>query len=114
MQRFVRDTTIARKVKNLHKHRCQLCGERITLPDGRLYSEAHHIRPLKKPYDGRDNPDNILCVCPNHHVQLDYACIRLDPKKLRQHQSHKVSLEHIDTTTHVARRSPKMIGKFEA
>jgi predicted restriction endonuclease len=62
----------------LHEYRCQICGKRIALPDGGFYAEAHHIRPLGSPHNGPDHVGNILCVCPNHHVALDYLCLRLD------------------------------------
>lgn len=88
--RIVRDTGIARTVKHIHKFRCQICGQRIELPDGRFYAEAHHIRPLGKPHDGDDVLENILCVCPNHHAQLDYLAIRLDRKQLRIVPKHNV------------------------
>ncbi len=30
-----------------------------------------HIRPLRRPHDGPDDESNILCLCPNHHVEID-------------------------------------------
>lgn len=74
--RILRDTQIARKVKEENRHKCQLCGKSIELADGRAYAEAHHVKPLSQ--GGPDSRDNIICVCPNHHVKLDYYAIRLD------------------------------------
>ena len=76
--RILRDTALARKAKELHQYKCQICGQALTLADNTLYAEAHHIRPLGKPHDGPDVPGNILCVCPNDHVLLDYGAIKLD------------------------------------
>jgi hypothetical protein len=96
IQRIIRDTQLAANIKRLHEYRCQICGERIALPDGRFYAEAHHIRPLGSPYDGPDSEENILCVCPNHHVALDYGCFRIEKAKLRTRPDHRISDEHID------------------
>jgi len=95
-QRIVRDTQLALGVKRLHGYRCQICGETIALPDGRSYAEAHHIRPLGKPHNGPDRTDNILCVCPNHHVGLDMGCFRIKKAKLRTCPGHRISNEHVD------------------
>lgn len=70
VQRVVRDTQLAKDVKRLYGHRCQVCGEVIEGPAG-PYAEAAHIRPLGRPHDGPDSVDNILCLCPNHHVMFD-------------------------------------------
>jgi hypothetical protein len=96
IQRIIRDTQLAADIKRLHEYRCQICGERIALPDGRFYAEAHHIRPLGSPHDGPDSEENILCVCPNHHVALDYGCFRIEKAKLRTCPDHTISDEHID------------------
>ena len=93
--RIVRDTGIARTVKQLHKFRCQICDERIKMPDGRYYAEAHHIRPLGKSHKGGDVIENIICVCPNHHAELDYLAKRLDRNKLRLIFAHNVDIAAI-------------------
>lgn len=71
--RILRDTNLARRVKLLHGFQCQLCGYSIVLPDGSRYAEAHHIRPLGDPHRGPDVIENIVCLCPNHHIELDYG-----------------------------------------
>jgi putative restriction endonuclease len=68
--RIVRDTEVARGVKRKHQHLCQVCGSRIDTPAG-PYAEAAHIRPLGRPHNGPDIAENILCLCPNHHVMFD-------------------------------------------
>jgi putative restriction endonuclease len=68
--RVVRDTAVARWVKELHNYTCQVCGARLKRPGG-PYAEGAHIRPLGTPHNGPDTADNILCLCPNHHLLFD-------------------------------------------
>src|ERR671916_95862 len=70
--RIVRDTAQARRIKELHDYRCQMCGTRLEGLAG-PYAEAAHIRPLGTPHDGPDTLDNLLCLCPNHHVLFDHG-----------------------------------------
>lgn len=74
VSRIIRDTAQARAVKALYDHRCQMCGTRLECPAG-PYSEAAHIRPLGAPHNGPDTKDNILCLCPNHHVLFDNSAV---------------------------------------
>lgn len=74
--RIVRDTAQARRIKELYEHQCQICGVRLAGTAG-PYAEAAHIRPLGAPHAGPDTADNILCLCPNHHVLLDYGGIAI-------------------------------------
>src|SRR5690606_9954482 len=80
--RVLRDTALARRIKADMDHTCQICGCRIILGDGSPYAEAHHVKPLGGPHNGPDHPGNIVCVCPNCHVKLDYGAIAADPLKL--------------------------------
>ncbi len=80
--RILRDTALARAAKESHQYRCQICGQTLLLGGKTPYAEAHHIKPLGKPHDGPDVPGNILCVCPNDHVLLDYGAIKLDETRL--------------------------------
>ena len=68
--RIVRDTKISRAIKKLYKYRCQVCGISI-VAKSTPYAEGAHIKPIGRPHDGDDSTDNILCLCPNHHVMLD-------------------------------------------
>ena len=72
VQRIVRDTLQARQIKELYEYSCQVCDTRLESSAG-PYAEAAHIRPLGSPHHGSDTADNILCLCPNHHVLLDYG-----------------------------------------
>lgn len=72
LYRLVRDSAAATRVKSLHDFRCQVCGTRIETAAG-YYAEAAHIVPLGRGYDGPDDADNLLCLCPNDHVRFDYG-----------------------------------------
>jgi predicted restriction endonuclease len=96
INRIVRDTDCAQKIKILHDYRCQLCGETLLLSNGVKYAEAHHIMPLGGGHNGPDTKDNILCVCPNHHVQLDYKSIPIDARNIRTKQGHTLNQSYID------------------
>jgi len=78
--RVLRDTALARRIKADNDYKCQICGERILLGKNNPYAEAHHIKPLGSPHDGPDHLGNIVCVCPNCHVKLDYGSIEIDQK----------------------------------
>ena len=93
--RILRDTELARKIKALHKNICQVCGETILLRNGETYSEAHHIKPLGKPHNGPDIAENIIILCPNHHVLFDYCAISLEADSLRSVQGHVIGSAYI-------------------
>ncbi|MEV0281728.1 YDG/SRA domain-containing protein [Streptomyces sp. NPDC050610] len=106
-QRIVRSTEVANHVKQLHDHTCQVCGTRIETPTG-AYSEAAHIRPLGRPHDGPDRTNNVLCLCPNHHVAFDFGMITIDSNRrviehgsahhgyvLREHPQHLIDDRHL-------------------
>ncbi len=74
---LVRDTAVTLEVKRLHDFHCQVCGIRLEVQDCssaegthiRPYAEGAHIHPLGR--NGPDRRDNVLCLCPNHHVLFD-------------------------------------------
>ncbi len=74
VQRVVRSTATANLVKRMHDYTCQVCGIRLQGATGG-YAEAAHIRPLEPPHDGPDAVENVLCLCPNHHVLLDQGML---------------------------------------
>jgi len=76
--RVLRDTALARRIKTDNDYKCQICRERILLGTDNPYAEAHHVKPLGSPHDGPDHLGNIVCVCPNCHVKLDYGTIKID------------------------------------
>jgi len=100
--RIVRDNKLSRKIKRLYNYTCQVCGIRIDL-NGVGYAEAAHIKPLGRPHNGSDDPGNLLCLCPNHHVMFDKKCFTINPDfslvgingKLHIHKSHIINKENI-------------------
>jgi len=95
INRIIRDTALSNDIKRLVNYRCQLCDITIKLTNNNYYIEAHHIKPLGKPYNGPDTRDNILIVCPNCHVKCDYKLITLSlPKILNNIQ--KINQEYIN------------------
>jgi len=69
--RLVRDTNVAVEIKKLYHNQCQVCSTAVPTKNG-TYSEAAHIKPLDRPHEGADHTsNNILCLCPNHHIMFD-------------------------------------------
>lgn len=98
--RIVRDTKIAREVKKLYNYQCQICNETIITKAGR-YAEGAHLRPIGKPHNGDDNLNNLICLCPNHHVMLDKGLFSISDNfnllgdlagKLILKENHKLNL----------------------
>jgi transcriptional regulator with XRE-family HTH domain len=94
--RILRDTLLARTLKEMHQNQCQICGESLQLSDGAAYAEAHHVKPLGKPHNGPDIAANILVLCPNHHVLRDYGALRLHLDDLHHHPHHSIGAEFVD------------------
>jgi predicted restriction endonuclease len=94
--RILRDTAMALKVKHLHNYKCQICGHTIELPGGGRYAEAHHIKPLGEKHNGPDVIGNILCVCPNHHAELDYGVSTITISALTCFKGHEIDPKYID------------------
>ena len=90
-----RDSRKTRKVKRLFEHKCQICNQRIQIGEDEYYSEVHHIQPLGQPHFGNDEIDNMLCVCPNDHVLLDYGIMPLD-MKLHYSEINPIAEESIE------------------
>ncbi|QJC56232.1 hypothetical protein HC248_01534 [Polaromonas vacuolata] len=70
VQRVVRDSALSKSLKLHYQHLCQVCDTTIETNSG-PYAEAAHITPLGAPHNGPDIWENILCLCPNHHVMFD-------------------------------------------
>ena len=102
VSRIIRDTKISNKVKKIYNYQCQICGIQIKTKTN-YYAEGAHIKPLGKPYNGDDLENNILCLCPNHHVMLDKGIISIDNNfniigiegKLTVNKKHKINLNNL-------------------
>lgn len=102
VQRVVRDTKQAKRLKQHYDHGCQVCGIKISSASG-PYAEAAHIRPLGAPHCGPDTADNIICLCPNHHVMFDLGAFSIADDLsligmegiLQVRTGHQVSADHL-------------------
>ena len=94
--RILRDTALARRIKQLHNFECQICGVSLDLGNGGKYAESHHLKPLGKPHFGPDIEENIFCVCPNHHALLDYGAITIDRNNLIGLNIHNLADEYLE------------------
>lgn len=101
--RIVRDTKIAHNIKKLYNHECQVCGVALQIKVTR-YAEGAHIKPLGKPHNGDDNTDNLLCLCPNHHVLFDKGAFSISDEMelvgdlvgtLKLHDKHILNKENL-------------------
>jgi putative restriction endonuclease len=100
--RIVRDTRQAQLIKSLYGYRCQMCGVRLEGLAG-PYAESAHIRPLGAPHNGPDTTDNILSLCPNHHVLFDHGGVAISEDlsligvegRLTVHPQHRLSTEYL-------------------
>jgi putative restriction endonuclease len=100
--RIIRDTQQAHQVKELYDYHCQVCGIRLESSAG-PYAEAAHIRPLGSPHNGPDTLENLLCLCPNHHVLFDYGGFTIDDDftllgifgQLTVKAEHQISRTHL-------------------
>jgi 5-methylcytosine-specific restriction protein A len=71
-------------IKILRKFECQICGYSITKKDGSKYVEAAHIKP--KHLRGKENANNIILLCPNHHKEFDFGIL-----EITEHDLEKIS-----------------------
>ncbi|MES2594412.1 MAG: HNH endonuclease [Verrucomicrobiota bacterium] len=68
----VRDDKVRSYVIKRADGRCEHCGALgFLLPYGGRYLEAHHIISLAN--QGRDNANNVIALCPEHHRQAHYG-----------------------------------------
>ncbi|MGC5397535.1 HNH endonuclease [Streptomyces sp. DT20] len=102
-----RDPLLVECIKMMYGHACQVCGSRVETRYSH-YSEAAHIRGLGRPHHGPDQLSNLLCLCPNHHVEFDRLAIYIDEDwavrrnstgavdyQLKRHADHVIEQKHI-------------------
>ncbi|MER7663067.1 HNH endonuclease [Streptomyces sp. NPDC096193] len=77
VERVVRDTAVARKVKRWYDHTCQICRTPLVVGAGVSYAEGAHIQALGRPSNGPDVEGNVLCLCPNCHIRFDRGAMYL-------------------------------------
>lgn len=71
---YERNKKLVEKIKILYDNTCQICGERLDLGIG-YYSEVHHLYPLH--LKGPDILENMMVLCPNHHILFDRGAISI-------------------------------------
>jgi putative restriction endonuclease len=102
IQRVVRDPKLGKWIKSLYEYKCQVCGIQINTSAG-YYAEAAHIKAIGEPHNGPDTIDNLLCLCPNHHLMFDKGVFVIDDNftligiagKITFHHDHPVAKEFI-------------------
>ncbi len=102
ISRIIRDTELSKRIKEIYKCKCQVCGISIMTNSG-LYAEAAHIKPLGAPHNGPDIMENLICLCPNHHVKFDFGGFSIldnleligEPGRLFVEHSHVINIEFI-------------------
>lgn len=77
VSRIVRDTKLIKNLKKEYKDVCQICGKRIKKKEDRFYSEGHHVKPLGGVHQGPDTADNVVILCPNHHIEFELGVIAI-------------------------------------
>ncbi|QRF75260.1 putative HKD family nuclease [Thermoplasmatales archaeon] len=70
-KRLKRDLVAISLIKQNRGFKCQICGVSIKKENGGLYIEGAHIKA--KSLGGKEEPKNILVLCPNHHKEFDYG-----------------------------------------
>jgi len=96
VSRIVRNTAMVQRLKRLHGDHCQICNLRLELADGSGYSEGHHLKPLGGIHSGPDVAGNLVILCPNCHVLLDFCAVRIDESNLRRHPDHVIEATFLE------------------
>ncbi len=92
--RFVRNRSVADQVKGAYDCECQRCSKVVRVQNGARFAEAAHVRPLK--HKGSDTPNNVLCLCPNCHKELDCGGFQLRLASLQFRPGHRISQDNVD------------------
>ncbi len=100
--RIIRNTAVGNEVKRIYNYCCQVCGIRLVTPSG-PYAECCHIKPLGRPHNGPDIIENVLCLCPNHHVMFDTHTLHISDdftvidtgKKIIIDSNHNINIEYL-------------------
>jgi len=87
-KQYKRSNYLMALIKKQRRFQCQFCDVEIRKANGDLYVEACHIEPKKS--KGKDKPDNILVLCPNHHKLFDFGK-REDVNHLKESYSVKLN-----------------------
>ena len=99
-----RDAGKVKKLKKFYQHKCQVCLDRIQIGNQKYYSEVHHLRPLGKEENGKDDLPNMMVVCPNHHIAFQYCAIRisLDGKNIVDRNNKIMGKLYLKKSNHLS------------
>lgn len=86
-ERAYRISKVAQDVYFLYDLKCAICKWQATdklIKTGRGYqfaygNEIHHITPASK--GGKEDIENLILLCPNHHKQADLGLIDIETLK---------------------------------
>lgn len=92
------NSAIGNSLKALYENRCQICGHNVSIRYETAIVEAHHIVPYTVSLN--NNPDNILILCPNHHVIIHKTNPSFDWKRLSYHFNNGLE-EHLSLNRHL-------------
>ncbi|WP_443945757.1 HNH endonuclease [Pedobacter sp. AW1-32] len=106
---ILRKRNLVEKIKKLYNSTCQLCDTQVVIGDKKYYSEIHHIIPLGKPHNGIDALENMVCVCPNCHIELDFKAIPLNENmfKVIRHTISSKSIKYHNSLYKIKKDSSK-------
>lgn len=105
VNKIIRDSSLAKKIKEIYNFKCQICDTILKLKEEDIYyAEAAHIKPLGTPHNGPDKIGNMLCLCPNHHILFDNGAISINSDfslngiegSILINSKHKMSKEYIN------------------
>jgi hypothetical protein len=76
----MRNPRNVRELKELYQDACVFCGRQLVVGvnPSKHYSEAAHIKPVGNPHNGPDRKDNMIILCPEHHLQFDRGVLRIE------------------------------------
>ena len=79
VEQQLRNTALAAALRRLYASQCMFCDSRVfvSISPEQFYAEAAHIRPLGRPHNGPDLPENMLVLCPNCHIQFDSGTLAI-------------------------------------
>ncbi|WP_265112273.1 HNH endonuclease [Halosolutus halophilus] len=100
VSRIIRNTTLAKNLKDRYDYECQVCGDHRKRSSIDRYAEVHHVKPLGNSDPGPDSEENILVLCPNHHADFDYGMIEVDPDTMTLSHAYESNLDGRKLTVH--------------
>ncbi len=79
IEQQLRNAELAATLKELYESKCMFCDSQIcvSISPERYYVQAAHIRPLGRPHNGPDIPENMIVLCPNCHIQFDAGILSI-------------------------------------